>query len=168
MLNARSIFSGIAAAAVATGVLWAATIPSFPPNTAAFPTALQDYNSLIATLNSNISGVTYSFQPGAQTVIVTTKTAFYKVPRATVIDALEASAQTFTCSVNPVVTLYECGTSATCATPTTIGSATITAAGTVVDGTISAANIAAGDYIAWATSVGTCTVIDIAGTATGH
>src|SRR5205823_4255852 len=74
----------------------------------------------------------------------------------------------FTCAVNPTVTMYECGTSATCASPTTIGTVTITVAGQAFAGTVSAATITAGDYIGWAVSAGTCTSLDLSATAQIH
>jgi hypothetical protein len=97
-----------------------------------------------------------------------TKGGFAKFVKASTVDNIEVSATSFTCTGNPTVTLYECGTSTTCASPTTIGSATVTAAGTLVDGSISAAAIAAGDYVGWAVSAGTCTALNIAGTAQAH
>lgn len=111
---------------------------------------------------------TNTFQPGLVTAIVNTKGAFSKWVKASTVDNIEVSATQFTCTVNPTVSFFECGTSTTCASPTTIGSATITAAGTVVDGTVSAPAIAAGDYTSWSVSAGTCTVLDIAGQAQAH
>lgn len=109
-----------------------------------------------------------SFQPGLMTAVSNAKSAFYKYSKASTVDNLEASAQQFSCTGNPTITMYECGTSTTCATPTTIGSATVTAAGTVVDGTVSSAAITAGDYVAFAVSAGTCVTLDINMTAQVH
>lgn len=108
---------------------------------------------------------TISFQPGLVTSVTNTKGVYRKVGKAATVGNIVGSAVLFTCSVNPVVTLYECGTSATCASPTTIGSVTITAAGQAFDGTVSAGAVAAGDYIGWAISAGTCTSLDLAATA---
>jgi hypothetical protein len=119
------------------------------------------------SLNSNAQN-TVSFSPGLVAAVVNTKGAFTKWPKASTVDNIEGSASTFTCTGNPTITFYECGTSTTCATPTTIGSATVTAAGTVVDGTVSNPAITAGDYTAWAVSAGTCTGLDIFGTAQVH
>lgn len=110
-----------------------------------------------------------SFQPGLVTSVSNTKSGFAKISKTSTVDNIEVSAQQFSCAGNPTITMYECGTSTTCASsPTTIGSATITAAGTVVDGTISSSAITAGDYIAWAISAGTCVTLDIAATAQIH
>jgi hypothetical protein len=109
-----------------------------------------------------------SFQPGLMTAVSNAKAAFYKYSKASTVDNIEGSAQQFSCTGNPTITMYECGTSTTCATPTTIGSVTVTAAGTVVDGTVSSAAITAGDYVAWAVSAGTCVTLDIGGTAQVH
>ena len=110
-----------------------------------------------------------SFQPGLITTIVNTKSVFAKFSKTSTVDNIEGSSQSFTCTGNPVVTMYECGTSATCAaSPVTIGSVTVTAAGTVADGTVSAPAITAGDYVAWAISSGTCTGLDISAVAQVH
>lgn len=110
-----------------------------------------------------------SFQPGLMTAVSNAKAAFHKVSQNSTVDNLEVSAQQFSCTGNPTITMYECGTSTTCASsPVTIGTATITAAGTVVDGAISSAAITAGDYVAFAVSAGTCITLDIAATAQIH
>jgi hypothetical protein len=109
-----------------------------------------------------------SFQPGLVTAITNGKGAFHKFSKASTVDNIEGSASAFSCTGNPTVTMYECGTSTTCAAPTTIGSATVTAAGTVVDGTISSAAITAGDYVAFAISAGTCVSLDVTLTAQTH
>jgi hypothetical protein len=105
-----------------------------------------------------------SYQPGLLTAVNATKAAFHKFSKASTVDNIEGSAATFTCAANPTVTVYECGTSTTCASPTTIGTVTIAAAGTVVDGTVSSAAIAAGDYVAFAMSAGTCASVDLSAT----
>lgn len=110
-----------------------------------------------------------SYQPGLITTIVNTKSVFAKFSKASTVDNLEGSSQSFTCTVNPVITMYECGVSSTCASsPVTIGTVTVTAAGTVVDGTVSAPAITAGDYVAFAISAGTCTGLDISAVAQVH
>lgn len=121
-----------------------------------------------STLNSN-AVYQISFQPGLMTSVSNAKSSFAKVSKTSTVDNIEVSAQQFSCTGNPTVTMYECGTSTTCAsTPVTIGSATITAAGTVVDGTVSNATITAGDYIAFAISAGTCVTLDVSATAQVH
>lgn len=119
------------------------------------------------SINSN-ANEHMSFQPGLITAIVNTKSVFAKFSRNSTVDNLEGSSQSLTCTGNPTVTMYECGTSSTCASPTTIGTVTVTAAGTVVDGTVSAPAIAAGDYVAFAISAGTCTALDISAVAQVH
>lgn len=110
-----------------------------------------------------------SYQPGLITTIVNTKSVFAKFSTASTVDNLEGSSQSFTCTVNPVITMYECGVSSTCASsPVTIGTVTVTAAGTVADGTVSAPAITAGDYVAFAISAGTCTGLDISAVAQVH
>lgn len=110
----------------------------------------------------------FSYQPGLITAVVNTKSVFAKFSKAATVDNLEGSSQSFTCAANPVITMYECGTDATCASPTTIGSVTVTSAGTAVDGTVSNPAITAGDYVAFALSSGTCTSLDISGVAQVH
>lgn len=109
-----------------------------------------------------------SYQPGLLTAVNSTKAVFHKFSKAATVDNIEGSAATFSCVSNPTITVYECGTSTTCATPTTIGSVTVTAAGTVVDGAISSAAITAGDYVAFAMSAGTCASVDVAATVQVH
>lgn len=109
-----------------------------------------------------------SFQPGLMTSVSNAISAFHKFSKASTVDNLEASAQQFSCVGNPTITMYECGVSATCAGPTTIGAITVTAAGTVVDGTVTNPAIAAGDYVAFAVTAGTCATLDINMTAQVH
>lgn len=112
---------------------------------------------------------TLSFQPGLLATVVNTIGGFTKVVKASTVDNLSASSITFnTCGVNPTITMYECGSSTTCAAPTTIGTVTVTANGTVVGGTVSNPAIAAGDYVAWAITAGTCVALNIAATAQIH
>lgn len=112
---------------------------------------------------------TISFQPGLITAVTNTKGVFGKFVKASTVDNIIASAILFTCVSNPTITLYECGTDASCATtPTTIGTATVTAAGAAVTGTVSNAAITAGDFVAWAISSGTCTSLDISANAQVH
>lgn len=119
------------------------------------------------TVSSNAED-TNTFSPGLIAAIINTKGAFTKWVKASTVDNVEVSATSFTCTGNPTVTFFECGTSTTCAAPTTIGSATVTAGGMVVDGSVSAPAIVAGDYTAWAISAGTCASLDIFGTAQVH
>lgn len=107
-----------------------------------------------------------TYQPGFLSALVTTKSAFHKAVKSMTVNNLEGSAQSLnTCGTNPTITLYECSTSTTCASPTTIGSVTITATGQVFNGTVSAGSILGGDYFAFAISAGACTSLDISATA---
>lgn len=124
-----------------------------------------------STLGGNGSGAeqTISFQPGLLTAVTNTKGVFGKFVKASTVDNIIASAINFTCVGNPTITLYECGTDANCATsPVSIGTATVTAAGVAVTGTVSAPAITAGDFVAWAISAGTCTSLDISANAQVH
>jgi hypothetical protein len=119
------------------------------------------------TLSSNaVSWL--SFQPGALTSVTNTIGGFAKVGNAATVDNITASAYSFSCTANPTITLYECRTSATCATQTTIGTVTLTAAGTATNGTVSSASITAGDYVAWSVTSGTCTALNFDATAQVH
>lgn len=89
-----------------------------------------------------------------------------KVVKSGTIENIVGTASAFTCSVNPTITLEDCGTSAgTCASPTALGSATVTAANTSVDGTITSATITAGHYLVWETTAGTCTSLNLSASA---
>jgi hypothetical protein len=111
---------------------------------------------------------TIDFQTGPLAAVTNTKGGFSRFAKSSTIDNIEASATALACSVKPTVTLYECGTSSTCANPVIIGSATVSATGTVVDGTVLNTAIAAGDYVAWALSAGTCSGLSISATAQLH
>lgn len=91
----------------------------------------------------------------------TTIFGFNRISRPATVVSIDFSANSFTCSANPVVQLLECGTSFTCATPVTIGSVTLTAAATGTTGTISSPLITAGDLIAARILSGTCTAINL-------
>jgi hypothetical protein len=120
------------------------------------------------TVSSNAEQ-TMVFQPGLLSTIVNTKGNFIKFVKASTVDNIEISAITLTtCTTNPTVTVYECGTSTSCSGPTTIGSLTVTSAGTVVDGTVSSSAISAGDYVAFAISAGSCVAINLAATVQYH
>lgn len=110
-----------------------------------------------------------SFQPGLITTITNTKGVYGKIVKTSTVDNIIGSATAFTtCTTNPTVTMYECGTSVTCATPTTIGSTTVAALGTAYPGSISSPTITAGDYVAFAISAGACASLDIGATAQIH
>ena len=90
-----------------------------------------------------------------------------KTLRAMQVDNITAAASSFTCTVNPVLTLLDCGTSVgDCTAGTvTLGSVTVTALNTITVGTVSHAAIAAGHYWAWETTAGACSILSIVGTA---
>lgn len=127
------------------------------------------YSDLSGTPTSG-SGASYqlNFQPGLMTSILGSTGVYGKIVNASTVDNLIGSAISFTCAVNPTVTMFECGTSSTCASPTTIGTVTITAAGQAFTGTVSSAAVTAGDFIGWSVSAGTCTSLDLSATAQIH
>lgn len=95
--------------------------------------------------------------------------AFKKVNIQSLVDNLTVESASFTCSVNPTISLQECGTSATCSSPTTLASATLTAADTAVSATpVLGTKISQGDYVAWQITAGTCTALDVKADASVH
>jgi hypothetical protein len=132
-----------------------------------FNTAGVGLTSSGQTLSSNALDH-ISFQPGLLTAVVTTKSAFHKVTKQSTVDNIEGSAEQFSCVVSPNMAVYECGASTTCASPTVIGSVTLSASGTAFDGTINNSTISANDYIAFALSSGTCATLDAALTIQMH
>lgn len=122
--------------------------------TADLPAAARE--STLTFYSSQVTSISHGF------------TGIVKFIYASTVDNIVAGATSFTCSVNPVVALIECGTSATCASPTTIGSATVTAANSFVVGTVSNPAITAGDFVSWQLTTGTCTALQIGGTVQYH
>lgn len=120
-----------------------------------------------ATVSSNATSYV-PFSTYFVTALANAKGGFAKISKASTLDNLVGSANQFTCSGNPILTMYECGVSTTCATPTTMSSTTLTAAGTAVSGTISSSAIAAGDFVAFEVSGGTCTLLNASATAQIH
>lgn len=137
--------------------------------------ALQDAGANIVTSSITLSGVAITnvpsaflgFSTGSLTSLVANEIiGSGKAPRAMTIENIVASAASFSCIANPVLTLYDCGTSAgTCTGGTAIGSVTLTAANTQTDGTVSSPSLAAGHYWAWEVASGTCTALNATGTA---
>lgn len=112
---------------------------------------------------------TISYQPGLLSAVNATKGVYGKFVNASTVDNIEGSAITFSCVSNPTITLTNCHADTSCATtPTVIGTVTVTAAGQAFDGSISNAAIAAGEYVAWSITAGTCASIDVAATAQVH
>jgi hypothetical protein len=88
---------------------------------------------------------------------------FQKVSNASTVDNLDGTTIAYSCSAAPTITLYDCGTSTTCGAGSRTAIGTIVFAGsngTATDGTITHSGIAAGDYVAWATTAGTCTTLN--------
>ena len=112
------------------------------------------------------------FAPGQQTagVLLTNKGGFFKFGNASTVDNLELSAIQFTCGSNPVVMMFNCGTSLSCALASTIGLGTLTTVGTVVDATMIGANesIAANNYVAFAFTGGSCAALNAQVSAQTH
>lgn len=111
---------------------------------------------------------TIDYQPGLLTSVNSTIGVYNTFVKSSTVDNIVGSAVTFSCVANPTITLYECGTSSTCSSPTTIGTVTVTAAGTKFNGTVSNAAVTSGDSIGWAMTAGTCASIDISVTAQVH
>lgn len=128
-----------------------------------------DANTLGSVAKGAGAVQTLSFQPGLLSSIVNTKGVYGKSVKASTVDNIVGSAITFTtCTVNPTITMYECGTDVSCASPTTIGSVTITAEGQAFDGSLSNPAIDAGHYVGWAITAGSCAALDAAVTAQVH
>lgn len=108
------------------------------------------------------------FASGSLTSIVANEIVGYgKTERALTIENLSAAASTFTCPItSPVLTLFDCGTSAGACTAgtTTLGSVTVTGAAGVA-GVVASASLAAGHYWAWEITGGSCTSLNVTGTA---
>lgn len=92
------------------------------------------------------------------------------IPRAAILESISAVTSTFTtCTVSPRIDLEDCGVSAgTCASPTSLGNVTLTAANTITVGTITTAAVTAGHYLVWKTTAGTCAGLDATFSAVGH
>lgn len=112
-----------------------------------------------------------AFQPGWFTNIASVNrfTAFTKVASQSIVDNLSGSSLGFSCSVNPVISIVECGSSNVCTTPVaTIGTVTVTQQGQLAQGTITNQTVTAGDYVAWIVGPGTCTNTNLMGSAQLH
>lgn len=120
------------------------------------------------TVNSNaIYFINYG--RGKETSITNNKGNFTLISKTSTLDNMVFSAETFTCTGNPTVTMWECGTDNTCATsPTSMATATITASVTAVQGTITNSTVTAGDYVAFSVSGGTCTSLSYDASAQLH
>lgn len=111
------------------------------------------------TCGSTTSGQTaiISYSPGTLSTLTSTKGSYQQVQKASTATGFSASATALTtCTTNPTITVYECGVSSTCSSPTTMGTVTLTSTGTLTSGTLSSTAIAAGDWIAFAITAGAC------------
>lgn len=89
--------------------------------------------------------------------ILNTYLGTWKASHAITANNITCSAAALTvCSPNPKITFLDCGSSATCASPVTIGSCTATSANTVTNGTINNAAIASGDLVVGELTAGSC------------
>lgn len=145
----------------------------FPPPNAAYDSAIPQMTiggNVVVTAGSPLiqATQTLNFSPGLLTTVTGNKGGYTKFVKASSVDNVQISAVLLVCITNPTMALLECGTSNSCASPTTIASATITSAGTVIDATVSNPSIAAGDYVAWSITGGVCTSLDISGSSQVH
>ena len=145
----------------------------FPPPNAAYDPSIPQFTiggNIVPTAGSALLQAqnTLTFAPGPLTSVLGAKGGFMKFVKASTLDNLAGSSMLQVCVTNPTITLYNCGSSATCSSPTTMGSVTLTSTGQAFDGSISNSAINAGDYIAWGLSAGICTSIDLMGTAQVH
>src|SRR5207247_1324091 len=103
-------------------------------------------------------GVFLTGSTGALTSLATNEIVGYgKTVRAMKIENMVGAAAVFTtCTVNPVITLYDCGTSAGACTSgrTALASVTLTAANTGTNGTVTTSALAAAHYWAMEISAG--------------
>jgi hypothetical protein len=85
------------------------------------------------------------------------------------IDNFEAvAAFGFACTTNPTFLVWDCGTSATCASPTILASVTLTTANTITDGTISIPGLTGGHYLSMQYTTGACTSLSVQGSVAYH
>ena len=123
-------------------------VPSFPVPT--FPAVPVTFSMSTGSLPSVASGNFYG--P-------------IKFTKSGTLQNVTGAASSFTCTVNPVLVLYDCGTSASCSTATVLSSVTITASNSVISGTISSSTITSGNFALWTLGSGTCTALNISATA---
>lgn len=80
------------------------------------------------------------------------------------ISNVVAVATSFSCSLRPTFTLEDCGTSASCSSPTPLGSVTLDAGNTITKATASG-TLTGGHYLAWRLTAGRCTSLQIQASA---
>lgn len=119
-------------------------------------------------LNSSAETID-TFAPGFVSSIVNTKVGFTLWNATSIVDNVVGSAQSLTCTGNPIVTFYECGTDATCGSPTGIAAVLLSSTGRAFPASaISAQTISAAHYTAWAVSSGTCVALNMQAKAQAH
>lgn len=108
-----------------------------------------------------------SFSSNVTSIVSNQITAYGKATTAATIIGMQSVATSFTCISNPTFTLYDCGTSAGACTTgrTALAAVTLTAANMGTDGSVSSSALAAGHYWAVEITGGTCTSLNIIGTA---
>jgi hypothetical protein len=111
------------------------------------------------TPGNGVVGAVFSVNAGALTGITNDYLGTFKAPQALTVQNITGSAATLTCTTNPTMTFYDCGSSTTCSSPTTVGSVTVSAANTVTTGTINHASIASGDFIVGGITGGSCATL---------
>jgi hypothetical protein len=112
-----------------------------------------------------------SFSPGQIATLPASTVAggFRKIPISATVDSITLSTLAYTCTVTPTISLRKCVASLTCATSSDKGSGSPSATpGTAVPVSVTDAAVAAGDYLAWEFTAGTCTSLDVQAVAVLH
>lgn len=140
------------------------TMTTVAVNAATAPTSGQTLTASSSTAASwvtpTIGYQAYTFTTPLTTGVgASTLCCFMRVPRGYTVDNITATAVGTLVTVTP--SLFECGTSTTCASPTTIGSGAITSANTATPITVSNGTITSGDYIALELTAGTITSVAV-------
>lgn len=148
---------------------------NWPDNTTGAITPALLRNTVIDIINSYLDrygALSFlSFSTGYITSVAsaTGPAAFAKVITQSTVDDVTASSGTvYACTATPAVHLLECGTSPTCATPVTMASISVTGANIAYGATVITPTITAGDYVAWVVRGGSCSSINLRGTAQFH
>lgn len=142
------------------GVSGAVTLTNNVPYSVSCPFNASGASPICFLSSGAGSSQNVALSSGPMTSASTAVFSFSKISRAGNVVSLAFSSAGFTCSVNPVIQVLECGGSTTCIGGTVIGSATLTTGSTVVNGTISSASVGAGDWIAGQIASGTCSSIN--------
>lgn len=83
----------------------------------------------------------------------------FKATHALTAQNITGSAVAISCAASLTFTFYDCGSSTSCSSSTTIGSVTVSGANVIDSGTISNASIANGDFVVGEITNGTCTSV---------